>query len=498
MTRRKSRPLLLHEIIPRLSSSQGSMDDMLSSSFSADESSQPLPASSQTSYANSQDTCEDDKFLSAGNLNENGADVVETTKEQPMLPSEPDTSSLLAGEAAKETVIEEEQKKVLDVKDSTQTLGHGEQALPSSQNSSASLPKPRTVRRRSAPFFIHDENKQTVLQSVPASIASTKDVESSNAPTFANPLRRALSMVKLSMSLDGKAEITTQTDTPQASRNSHIPVPSHRLRRPSHGLQRSQSAVEPNSPVPACNALSFLRRSLSGRSRDARTWEFYCDSDARDALTKQAEEEQKGSAVSAISLIRSQSNKVLTPNSNKRNALPPKHDQQKRHKVDHKQVARSKLARATSSVARLQSVSGNSQKQSEHQTTKNKKAGGGFEIWESYDGDSDKENWEPGMQSSNQRRRRVGQTPAMPRPVLGDSNRVPSQSTSLDALMRRDNPSHRQSKLSAQDSVENKENSNIGEDDEVAHFMDGSSLPKESEEMDCVQGLLSLSQGAWR
>ena len=39
------------------------------------------------------------------------------------------------------------------------------------------------------------------------------------------------------------------------------------------------------------------------RSRDARTWEFYCDSDARNALTEQAEREEKGSATAAIGLI---------------------------------------------------------------------------------------------------------------------------------------------------------------------------------------------------
>ena len=45
---------------------------------------------------------------------------------------------------------------------------------------------------------------------------------------------------------------------------------------------------------------------MSGRSRGARTWEFYCDSGARNASTEQAEREESGSATAAIEMIRSQ------------------------------------------------------------------------------------------------------------------------------------------------------------------------------------------------
>ena len=237
---------------------------------------------------------------------------------------------------------------------------------------------------------------------------------------------------------------------------------------------------------------------MNGRSRDARTWEFYCDSDARNALTEQAEREEKGSATAAIGLIRSQINnsKVMTPNPNKRNAHAQKPDSTKRQKADVQGTGKAKLARATSSVARLQTTNSNGHTHSAMKGGEKKVKGGSQSaIWQEYEGDSDKENWEPGTQTSNPRRRRPGHSHQAAR-ILEESFRVPSQSSSLDAMMNREGTTIRRSTTKSSNSEE-KENSGPRVDDEIAAFM-GESGPREVEDLDCVQNLLSLSQAAWQ
>lgn len=237
---------------------------------------------------------------------------------------------------------------------------------------------------------------------------------------------------------------------------------------------------------------------MTGRSRDARTWEFYCDSDTRNALTEQAELEESGSATAAIGLIRSRSNasKVMTPNPNKRNAHSQKPDSTKRLKADVQGTGKPKLARATSSVARLQTANSNGQTQKAMKMGEKKpKEGSQTDIWQEYDGDSDKENWEPGTQSSNPRRRRPEHSHQAAR-ILEESFRVPSQSSSLDALMNRESTTSRSS-FTKSSSSEEKENSGPEVDDEIAAFM-GESGPRGVEDLDCVQNLLSLSQAAWQ
>ena len=233
---------------------------------------------------------------------------------------------------------------------------------------------------------------------------------------------------------------------------------------------------------------------MSGRSRDARTWEFYCDSDARNALTEQAELEESGSATAAIGLIRSHSNKskTITPNLNKRIAQTQKSDSAKRVKADGQKTGKPKLGRATSSIGRMQTTSSNSQ--FPKPAVKHTKSNSQTFIWQEQDGDSDKENWEPGTQTRNPPRPRPGRSRTTM--ILEESLRIPSQSSSLDALMSREsNTSRRRSEKGS--NFEGKENAGGVVDDEVAAFM-GDSGPREVEELDCVQNLLSLSQAAWQ
>ena len=358
------------------------------------------------------------------------------------------------------------------------------------------------ANRRSASFVIHDETRndrpQPTLTSNLPSTGQAKNVTGALEP--ADTLKKTSSHVRLSMSLDGKAEVTTRTgNTPSPPRSQPVSMIIKTVPRSKAGLQRSYSALESgNTSVSGLMPVPYSRRSMAGRSRDARTWEFYCDSDARNALTEQAEREEKGSATAAIGLIRSCSNnnKVMAPNPNKRNAHSQKPDSTKRLKADFQRIGKPKLVRATSSVARLQTGNSNGQTQKAMQIGEKKSKGASqSDIWQEYDGDSDKENWEPGTQSSNRPRRRPEHSHKIAR-ILEESFRVPSQASSLDAMMNREGTTSRRS-ITKSSSSEEKENSGPEVDDEIAAFM-GESGPREIEDLDCVQNLLSLSQAAWQ
>ena len=485
MTRRRSRPLLPHEVMSNFYSSQGYPDILSTSSGSTIESSQQQDRSSQGSNSSSQTTA----------LSLNDATGVQQSKDKdvdaPVVA--PEKESTLEDSHGMTHVQDGGSECVQHAKTTTTPVLRTGAAANDSKSLTRSLSQTFPSRRRpgyfanrrSASFMIHDE-------------ASAKN-EEDNATGSSQSLKRTSSLVRLSLALDGKAEVTTGTgSTPSPPR----PQPTPGINagpRPNPVLQRSHSALEPsNKPITASIAIPFPRRPMTGRSRDSRTWEFYCDSDVRNALTEQAEREESGSATAAISLIRtcSQNKKTLTPNPNKRNAHVEKPDFPKRMKADGQKPSKPKFSRATSSVARMQAATNDTQKLKLGNTTSQKsKPGTQTAIFQDADGDSDKENWEPGTQTRNPPRRRPAKAQASKR-VLEASLRVPSQSTSLDALMHRESStSSHASKESF--SSEEKENSGPDASDEVTAFM-GDSAPREEEDLDCVQNLLSLSQAAWR
>ncbi len=503
MTRRKSRPLLPHEVAS-FRSSQESVEDAMYSSFSMDESSQQQPWSSQSSIYMSQPSPAENHILppSKASDQEQAPSGLSNLDQSPASPLDITPKPTQPIVNTRESVSSVE----IPVESSDKTASFSR--VPSPNPDIAIVQKASMERgtyymanRRSAPFSIYQEGQGEVLSWKPS--ATPRSVPGNGSdPNSAMPqaLKRTTSLVRLSMSLDGKAKVTTsEKSSPSPPRSQLLPIIGP-TPRPKSGLQRSQSAMEPNNKTSIESLRSSIssRRSMTGRSRDARTWEFYCDSDTRDALTIQAEREQSGSAVGAISLIRSRSNKTMTPNSNKRNAHQPKHESMKRLKSDDQQPQKPKLARAISSVARLQSAAGNAQKQAVKLKDKDPKSSSQPALYQSYDGDSDKENWEPGTQTSRIRRRRqvnAEQHTRMRRPVLEESMHVPSQSSSLDALMNRKATKGVQSK---RDESSEKENSGPEDDEEVAKFMSGSSVPREVEDLDCVQNLLSLSQAVWQ
>lgn len=307
------------------------------------------------------------------------------------------------------------------------------------------------------------------------------------------PLKRASSF-RLSTSLDGKAQVVMGTgDTPSPPSKPLGPVA---FPQRHWSLQRSQSAVNLNSQgsgsVVESSSL-WPRSSMPGRSRDVRTWEFYCDSDVRNALSVQAEQEKKGSALGLLGLIRSSSasSKVpLTPLSQHNSHL--KHGPGKRKGVGSRSDQRPKISRTASSVARLQTIDVSVQRHNSKTLEGDLTHGSKNPRHQNPSGDSDKENWEPGTQLRNTPRRTVGGN----RPVLTETTRTANHSMRLENLLNGDTGISRRRPGKHMDGKQEKEN--IGIDAEVSKFMGEANPPRQEDDLEGVQNLLSLSQGAWQ
>ena len=289
------------------------------------------------------------------------------------------------------------------------------------------------------------------------------------------------------MSLDGKAEVVSTKSSPPRPITTRPSSASGSVASPNRirGLQRSQSTV----PFSLLSSLTHTKVPLvprlpTGRSRDARTWEFCCNAEVRDELTTQAENESHGSAVAVISLIRSTSNSALKANTSKRNAPPAKPDGRSYGK-------KPKLERAMSSLARLENQD-DSAKPSAYSASFGKDG-----LMRSPSGDSDKENWLPSEDGGNARRRPLpssrSEKSASSRAILGDNLNIPSHAVHFGGGRHR----KRKSADIEPNIFEDQENvKRVPE--EVVKFMRGEVSPSKKGDLDCIQGLLSLSQGNWR
>ncbi|KAH8675968.1 hypothetical protein BX600DRAFT_191016 [Xylariales sp. PMI_506] len=369
------------------------------------------------------------------------------------------------------------------------------------------------------------------LEALPSSNSSTSN---SPASGLLSSSTSSSSQFRLSLSLEGKAEIVSSQQSPPRPAQSQPtfdaatlpPVRAHRA------LQRSQSAVSAIT-LPPISALTagLPPRLTRGRSRDVQAWESCCDADTRDELTKLAENESSGSAIAAISLLRSSSQisstgSALRPNHSKRNAPPGRSDSTKRPK----------LGRSMSSVARLQSLPA-------APTLRAVKALGEIEpekkaskaslstILSPTGGDSDKENWSPDEEGipiarrrplpsttvsskpsgvvSNSRRagqRILGEQKSGKRQLLGAHHR--SNTAPIPRLRgkARESPvrifQDEDSGIAFDDDDETEQSAEkrrkSTHDEEVERFMRGEVSPSKKGDVDCVAGLLALSQGNWR
>ncbi|EXA53328.1 hypothetical protein FOQG_07377 [Fusarium oxysporum f. sp. raphani 54005] len=288
---------------------------------------------------------------------------------------------------------------------------------------------------------------------------------------IATPLSQSQPKVHLSTSLDGKAELVSNQGSPSRELpprpSSTTPyLPEERQRGLQRGLQRSSSAV---TLPPLSELTSSLPPSLvRGRSRDVHAWEKCADAENRDELTAQAEYESNGSAAAAINILRSTSG-ILQPSNAKRNA--PMTRPQRPH-----QAKKAKLDPTGSSISRLDADLDEREKADrEH---------GKVKVSISPD-PYHRRPLSPAPKHVGDNPRRVGralQEQKSPNLLANRANMAPTRPRSivkegLEIFQDRMKPV-----LSSR------------EQDMVR----GSISPSKKPDMDCVAGLLSLSQGAWR
>lgn len=348
-----------------------------------------------------------------------------------------------------------------------------------------------------------------------------------SSPLLARPiqLHPDQSKFRLSLSLEGKAEVVpTIPSPPRGFMPPPPPEDGHPVTMRRLNLQRSHSASSPITLPP----ISVLTNSLfpsarrpepprlgRGRSRDVQAWESICDAEIReDPLTEQAKHESSGSAIAAITLIRSTSasGSPLQPsNSAKRNATMAKATARPGL------AKKPRLVNVLGSAVKLQSNFGLAEKRSGDKDATNP-VKSKFQSGH----DSDKENWSPdedenlhfsfsetpGNAPFGERRplppvggREAGinprRTPA--RAPTGDAalflsraNTAPATTWARnggksDTLLLKVFEDHKTSPVPAKP-----------DDEEVERFMRGQASPNKKVAEEAIAGLLSLHQGNWR
>ncbi|KAK5990902.1 hypothetical protein PT974_09177 [Cladobotryum mycophilum] len=288
------------------------------------------------------------------------------------------------------------------------------------------------------------------------------------------------SQMRLSLSLEGKAEIVANESSPSRE----TPSRSSTLPSLSRSLQRSHSALPAITLPPITSLTKSIPQLARGRSRDVHAWELCADADTRDELTTQAEHESNGSAIAEISLLRSTGN-ILQSSGAKRNAplYSPIH-----------QAKKLKLGRANSSAARLENILADSDKPRKSPIGKVDVA---MLVSPT---DSDKENWSPDSR---------GNIPeGHQRQPLTSPLKMQNTRRLERILQDQNSPSRLSNRAPSEPRVFGKgleilhdlvRKVDTSREDDVTKFMRGGDVsPSKKGDMDCVAGLLSLSQGAWR
>ncbi|EME48728.1 hypothetical protein DOTSEDRAFT_142040 [Dothistroma septosporum NZE10] len=299
--------------------------------------------------------------------------------------------------------------------------------------SGAAMSTSHSAEEAPPPAYVVNEPGVSSLHQMPSEHTSSP---ASLHPTPARRLKKSASVIRLSLNAEGKAEIVTK--------DASSPSPPRPAQTAATDLSASVSSTTPIPPP------KTLQRSFSGRSRDSRSWEFWCDKESRNSLETAAEKDAAGSAAGAIELLRSASGRnFLGSNPSKRNFLLPLQQPgpAKRSKLDHK---RTSLQRSSTSMGRLQE-SRSSRSLGYHPKLKHLAKSAYVKST-----DSDKENWSP----------------------------------TSDEAAEEHRGHHRQERQGVDGDPEN--------DEELASFMRGGRQPAGDDDLDCVQGLLSLSQGNWR
>ncbi|KAL1852870.1 hypothetical protein VTK73DRAFT_9120 [Phialemonium thermophilum] len=374
-----------------------------------------------------------------------------------------------------------------------------------------------------------EHDKLDALLSSRQSMSSVQPSSSPPDPSLLPLPNSQSSQLRLSLAY-GKAEVVPSVTSPV--RDSAVEPTSEGtsaapVRRPS--FQRSRSAhaavtLPPisalTSSVPALGPRPFLPRLTRGRSRDVHAWEFCCDPDSQeDALTAQAKHESSGSAIAVISLLRSTSSAGVSSS-----PLQPSNSAKRNAPTRPERTKRQKLARTSSSVARLQThtVSAKSRtlalpgKESGKRDPEKAK----LTLEPGRGSDSDKENWSPD-EDGNRHTHLAHQNPHSRRPLPTGVETLSQANLRRGAgrvLQQQEKQHHRLSPLPSLNRANTvpvfgkgaaesphsplrifEDSPACAEmaDDEVERFMRGEVSPSKKGDVDAVAGLLSLSQGNW-
>lgn len=359
-------------------------------------------------------------------------------------------------------------------------LCSSQHSIAASQESSQ--PRQSYLANRRSASFVRSQEESFSVPAQPSTQSSSRSLD------------RAHSFVRLSMTADGKARVVTDAD--------QSPSPPHK--RPSAvdfnngpSLRRSFSAAGLNERAAASSrdesSPKIPRTSIVGRSRDSRTWEFFCDPETRNShsLTAKAEQEGSGSAADAIGLIRANGRRssVLGQNQNRRNTPL----------LSRKDSTGSSVKKARQ-FRRAETTHGRLQTRDTCTANKSKKLENNSSDEPLPQTESDKENWEPENASTPypSRRARPNATPSSApqrtRQILGENTEIMSQSNSFGVMLEREHNAKSNETRSKE----------LESDEELRIFMSGPeglsarTNLSTGEEMGCVEGLLKLRRGNWR
>lgn len=306
----------------------------------------------------------------------------------------------------------------------------------------------------------------------------------------------ARTAVRISLSSDGEALIRSQ-DEPSPSRNRLRLIPGRVPRQTS--LRRSVSAI--NFGTPGASGLVREGSGMKpfGRSRDARMWETYCDNDARSALSTPLCS-QPSNSIGTPGLYRSGSHRSAARHSISKPYLssPAIGTNNQPDVAEVSREKRRKLSRTVSSLGRLESVQKTSHLahdssgglKSTHKASKE-----GVERRDLEAGDSDKENWAPGTYRRPDPRRHQRAKSHTQRSVLKENGI--RKNTVVDDLALTNHGRLYRGPWGSK-GLKGSSQTAAKLDAEVAAFMTKTGSSSREEDLDCIQGLLSLSQGAWQ
>ncbi|KAJ5953166.1 hypothetical protein N7454_000062 [Penicillium verhagenii] len=474
--RRKSRPLQPHELLaPR-----SSMSDSLGHPSSDDNASAEHGSSSGAEQVDTPDRPEGTRPKSwAGNLLQLSDDLEPLTseREEPELPPNSTQTSVATMESLDDTPPTTQEE--FPGADSQNNLNENttlddsqipkrKRSISEIQDVGAPQEEPRTDKIMSTPTKSPPSLRLSMSFDGEAMVRK-EDEMTPSPPKGQNALR-------IAMSSDGKAVIRAENE-PSPSKNRVAMFSARRTKLT--GMRRSSSAIFPSTP----RAGMAENDRVFGRSRDPRNWESFFDTDARSALSTPASSQTAPNLHSSPSLFQSRGPRSLTRSASTRHSLLSAHADLARTPISQAMgEKRRKLSRTVSSMGRLETDRNRVNSQSKLSKLTPSASKSGKLDFELDAGDSDKENWVPGTRASQNRRRTSSHTS---RPALRDANRNRGLGLT-NGKRNRPFAAGAQGKAPPELSAE------------VTAFMSGGGGDSQEDDLDCVQGLLSLSQGAWR